>query len=126
MFYWCHWWEKVSKHMKLIHLLLHSPLADPQTNLYRESSVSLKFDDCSCFQTRSDSSAYYSVSMLKLMRESFIAYETTTSPLAFPTGRSTNNLSIERALPHRSSVSNHVFFLSTSCAAEVELSSQLG
>ena len=39
MFCWCHWWEKVSKHMKLLHPLLHSPLADPQTNLYRESSA---------------------------------------------------------------------------------------
>jgi hypothetical protein len=35
--------------------------------------------------------------MLKLMRESFIAYETTTSPLAFPTGRSTNK-SLQREL----------------------------
>jgi len=39
MFCWCHWWEKVSKHMKLLHPLLHSPLADPQTNLNRESSA---------------------------------------------------------------------------------------
>jgi hypothetical protein len=39
MFCWCHWWEKVSKHMKLLHPLLHSPLADPQTNRYRESSA---------------------------------------------------------------------------------------
>jgi len=39
VFYWCHWWEKVSKHMKLLHPLLHSPLANPQTNLNRESSA---------------------------------------------------------------------------------------
>jgi hypothetical protein len=39
MFCWCHWWEKVSKHMKLLHPLLHSPLANPQINLYRESSA---------------------------------------------------------------------------------------
>ena len=29
MFCWCHWWEKVPKHMKLLHPLLHFPLADP-------------------------------------------------------------------------------------------------
>jgi len=39
MFCWCHWWKKVSKHMKLLHPLLHSPLADPQTNLYRERAL---------------------------------------------------------------------------------------
>jgi hypothetical protein len=56
-----------------------------------------KFDDCSCFQTRSDSSAYSSVSVLKLMRQNFVAYENTASPLAFPTGRSTNK-SLQREL----------------------------
>jgi len=32
MFCWCHWWEKFSKHVKLLPPLLHSP----QINLYRE------------------------------------------------------------------------------------------
>jgi hypothetical protein len=67
-----------------------------------------KFDDCSCFQTKFDSSAYSSVSVLKLMRQIFVAYESTTFPLAFPTGRSPNK-SLQRALPHRSSVYNHGF-----------------
>jgi len=35
--------------MKLLHPPLHSPLADPQTNLNRESSTTLKFYICSCF-----------------------------------------------------------------------------
>jgi hypothetical protein len=48
MFCWRHWWEKVSKHMKLLHPLLHSPQADPQTNLYSESSAMVKFNICSC------------------------------------------------------------------------------
>jgi len=58
-----------------------------------------KFDDCSCFQTRSDSSAYSSVSVLKLMRQIFVAYESTTFPLAFPTSRSPNK-SLQRELCH--------------------------
>jgi hypothetical protein len=41
----------------------------------------------------------YSVLMLKLMGESFIAYETKTFPLAFPTGKSTNK-SLQRELCH--------------------------
>jgi len=60
------------------------------------------------FQPRFVSSAYSSVSVLKLMGESFTAYETTTFPLAFPTDRSPNK-SLQRALPHCSSVSTHVF-----------------
>jgi len=59
----------------------------------------LKFDDCSCFQTRSDSSAYYNVFLVPLVEESFKAYETTTYPLAFPTGRSINK-SLQRGLCH--------------------------
>jgi hypothetical protein len=61
------------------------------------------------FQPRSVYSAYSNVSVLKLMGESFTAYETTTFPLAFPTDRSPNK-SLQRAMPCRSSVSNHVFF----------------
>ena len=33
------WWGKFSYHLKHLHPLLHYPLADPQTNLYRESSA---------------------------------------------------------------------------------------
>jgi len=72
-------------------------LQKPQTGFCRESSATSKFDDCSCFQTRSDSSAYSSVSVLKLMRQSFVAYENTASPLACPTGRSPNK-SLQREL----------------------------
>jgi hypothetical protein len=39
------------------------------------------------FQTGSGSSAYYNVLLVPLVGESFNAYETTTSSLAFPTGR---------------------------------------
>jgi hypothetical protein len=91
------WWGNFSHCLELLHPLLHSPLAEPQTGFYRESSATSKFDDCSCFQTRSDSSAYSSVSVLKLMRQSFIAYENTASPLACPTGRSPNK-SLQREL----------------------------
>ena len=53
-------------------------------------------------------SAYYSVSVLKLMRQSFIAYENIASPLACPIGRSPNK-SLQRALQRRSLMSVHVF-----------------
>jgi len=80
------------------------------------------------FQTGSGSSAYYNVLLVPLVGESFNAYETTTSFLAFPTGRlKKKQISTERALPHRSSVYNHVFFLRpASCAAELELTSKWG
>src|SRR3990172_7399453 len=82
--------------MKVLHPLLHSPLAEPQTDFCRESSAALKFNDGSCFQTRFDPSAYSSVSVLKLMGQIFVAYENTTFPLAFPTCRATNeSLQIE-------------------------------
>jgi len=83
--------------MKVLHPLLHSPLAEPQTDFCRESSAALKFNDGSCFQTRFDPSAYSSVSVLKLMGKRFVAYENTTFPLAFPTGRSINK-SLQREL----------------------------
>jgi len=67
--------------------------------VFVESSATSKFDNCSCFQTRSDSSAYCSVSMLKLMRQSFVACGSTASPLACPTSRSTNK-SLQRELCH--------------------------
>jgi len=84
------WWHKFSCRLKLLHPLLHSQLAEATNGFFRESSATSKFDDCSCFQTRSDSSAYYNVLLVPLVRESFKVYETTTSPLAFPTSRSTN------------------------------------
>jgi len=83
--------------MKVLHPLLHSPLAEPQTDFCRESSAALKFNDGSFFQTRFDPSAYSSVSVLKLMGKSFVAYENTTFPLPFPTGRSINK-SLQREL----------------------------
>jgi hypothetical protein len=46
--YW-NWWRKFSYLLKLLYPLLHSPLAEPQTGFYRESSGMSKFDDCSCF-----------------------------------------------------------------------------
>jgi hypothetical protein len=91
------WWHKFSHCLKLLHPLLHSPLAELQTGFCGESSATSKFDDCSCFQTRSDSLAYSNVSVLKLMRQIFVAYESTTFPLAFPTGRSINK-SLQREL----------------------------
>ena len=91
------WWHKFSHYLKLLHPLLHSPLAEPQTSFYRESSATSKFDDCSCFQTRSDSLAYSSVSVLKLMRQIFVACGSTASLLTWPTGRSTNK-SLQREL----------------------------
>ena len=51
------------------------------------------------YQTRSDSSTYYSVFMLKLMREIFIAYATNKSPLAFPTCSAINGF-LQRELCH--------------------------
>jgi len=82
--------EKIIDDQKLLHPFLDSPLADLQTDFCRERSATVKFYDCSCFQTRSDSSAYSSVSVLKLMGQIFVAYENTTFPLAFPTCRATN------------------------------------
>jgi hypothetical protein len=72
------------------------------------------------FQTKSGSSTYYSVFVLKLMREIFVAYAISKSSLAFPIGKST------KALPRRSSVSNDELQRRLSYAAELELSSQLG
>jgi hypothetical protein len=43
------WWGKFSYHLKLLHPLLYSPLAEPQTDLCRESSATLKFYAYSCF-----------------------------------------------------------------------------
>ena len=76
--------------MKLLHPLLHSPLADPQTDLCRRSCATLKFEVFSYFPTRSVSSPYYCVFVLLLMGESFMTYDTTTSPLELHTSRSTN------------------------------------
>jgi hypothetical protein len=87
-----------------------------------------KFDDYSCFQTRSDSSAYSSVSVLKLMRQSFVAYENTASLLACPTGRSTNK-SLQRELCNvevQCIIMVFFFLRSASCAAELKLSSKWG
>jgi hypothetical protein len=58
------------------------------------------------------------------MRESFKAYETTTSPLAFPTDRSTNK-SQQREICHIE-VQCIIMVRSASCAAELELSSKWG
>jgi len=49
------------------------------------------------FQTRFGSSAYHCVLVLLLMREIFVAYETTTSILTFSTDRATNR-SLKREL----------------------------
>jgi hypothetical protein len=107
------WWGNFSHCLELLHPLLHSPLAELQTGFCGESSATSKFDDCSCFQTRSDSLAYSSVSVLKLMRQIFIAYESTASPLAFPTGRSTNK-SLQRELCHIAIWCLLMFFLTRS------------
>jgi hypothetical protein len=120
--------------MKVLHPLLHSPLAEPQTDFCRESSAALKFNDSSCFQTRCDPSAYSSVSVLRLMGQIFVAYENTTFTLAFPTCRATNE-SLQRELCNVEvqclimvffqfffSGFFFVFFFFTSCAAELELS----
>ena len=76
--------------MKILHPLLHAPLADPkqiptERALQRRSLMSVHV-----FQTRFGSSTYHNVFVLKLMSQSFVAYESTASPLAFPTCRATN------------------------------------
>jgi hypothetical protein len=113
VFHCWNWWHKFSHCLELLHPFLNSPLAEPQTDFCRESSATSKFDDCSCFQTRSDSSAYSNVSMLKLMRQIFIAYESAASPLACPTDRSTNK-SLQRELCHIEVWCLLMFFLTRS------------
>jgi hypothetical protein len=79
------------------------------------------------FQTGPGSSAYYNVLLVQLVGESFNAYETTTSSLAFPTS-GLKNKSLQRELCHiEVQCIIMVFFLrSASCAAELELSSKWG
>jgi hypothetical protein len=43
------WWGKFSYHLKLLHPLLYFPPVEPQTDLCRESTATLKFKVYSCF-----------------------------------------------------------------------------
>jgi hypothetical protein len=80
------------------------------------------------FQTGSGSSAYYNVLLVPLVGESFNAYETTTSSLAFFTGR-LKNKSLQRKLCHievQCIIMVFFFLRPASYAAELELSSKWG
>jgi hypothetical protein len=71
--------------------------------------------------------AYYNILLVPLVGESFNAYETTTSSLAFSTGK-LKNKSLQRKLCHiEVQCIIMVFFLRpASYAAELELSSKWG
>ena len=72
--------------LKPLHPFLDFPFANPQIDSCREISATLKFDVCSMFfQTKSSSSTCYSFFVLKLMRETFVAYAISKSSLALST-----------------------------------------
>jgi len=96
--YW-NWWCKFSYLLKLLHPLLHSPLAEPQTGFYKESSATSKFDDCSCFFFPNQ---VWLFCLLQCFvgatgERKFQSIWNYYTPLAFPTGKSTNK-SLQREL----------------------------